>query len=207
MVRNRMTSSAREAAPSQRNRSLFGRLDALVSATIGLTITTLCALPAVAADTLELIPDYALFGLIQGKPGLGSLWIMLIGFVILIFPLNALIFQPIFRALDERAERIQGARERSANLEREADGVLERYETAIREARAESEATRQGQLASAREEQAVLTAQARGESESELEQARASLNASLEDARAALRVDAEDLASAAAEQVLGRALS
>jgi len=203
MLQNRMTSSAREAAPSRRVRPALGRLDALAAA----TITTLCAVPAAAADTLVLIPDYALFGLIQGKPGLGSLWIMLIGFVVLIFPLNVLIFQPIFRALDERAARIQGARDRSAHLEREADGVLERYETAIREARAESEATRQGQLVTAREEQAVLTAQARGESETELERARATLQASLEDARAALRADAEDLAKAAAEQVLGRALS
>lgn len=212
MVRNRMTSSAREAnsSASQRGESGVRRLPVLAAAAIGLTITTLstlCAVPAVAADKLELVPDYALFGLILDKPGFGSLWIMLIGFVVLIFPLNALIFQPIFRTLDARAERIQGARDRSVQLEHDADGVLARYESAIREARAESEATRQGQLVTAREEQAVLTSQARGESERELEQARARLNDSLDEARASLRADAEDLAKTAAEQVLGRALS
>jgi F-type H+-transporting ATPase subunit b len=132
---------------------------------------------------------------------------MLVGFVVLIFPLNALIFQPIFRALDARADRIQGARGRSAQLQSEADAVLEQYEQAIREARAEAEAARQRQLALAREEQASLTSAARRDAEGELERARADLGRSLEEARNTLRAGAEDLAQAAAEQVLGRALS
>lgn len=164
------------------------------------------AAPSQAADNLELIPDYALFGIFGTDGGLGDLWIMLIGFVLLIFPLNALIFKPIFGALDARAERIQGARERSAQLETEADEVLERYEVAIREARSEGEVARQAQLGRAREEQVTLTTQARGEAEGELERARQALDASLEEARASLRATADELAQAAAEQVLGRAL-
>ena len=165
------------------------------------------AAPALASDKLELVPDYALFGLIGGKPGLGSLWIMLIGFVALILPLNALIFQPIFRALDARADRIKGARKRSAQLEREADRVLTGYENAIRVARAESEAARQVQLGHAREEQMTLTIQARSEAERDLLRARSELGNALEEARTSLRASAQDLAKAAAEQVLGRALS
>jgi F-type H+-transporting ATPase subunit b len=166
------------------------------------------ALPATAAEELVLIPDAGFLGLLPGLgDGLGTLWIMLIGFVVLIFPLNALMFQPIFRALDERAERIQGARDRSTQLQSEADAVLDRYETAIREARSESESQRQGQLATAREEQAVLTTQARSDAEQELERARGELNRSLEEARATLRGSAEDLATAAAERILGRSLS
>ncbi len=201
MVRNKMTSSACAAASSKRGRSLPGRLFVCAAALV------LGAAPAFASDKLELIPDYAFFGLILDKPGFGSLWIMIIGFVALIFPLNKLIFQPIFRALDERADRIQGARDRSTQLDKEADSVLGRYEEAIREARAESETARQGQLAGARDEQAVLTNQARSEANAELEAARISLSRSLEDARTSLRAEAEDLAKAAAEQVLGRALS
>lgn len=161
---------------------------------------------ALAADKLELIPDYAMFGLFGSGPGLGLMWKMLIGFALLVFPLNLLIFQPIFGALNERAERIQGARVRSDQLQREADNVLERYESSIREARSESETNRQEQLLGAREEQNNLTAQARSEAEVELEAARSELGLSLEDARNTLRASAEDLAQAAAEQVLGRAL-
>ncbi|MAG32553.1 MAG: hypothetical protein CL908_16845 [Deltaproteobacteria bacterium] len=177
-------------------------------AVAGLVILSMIgmAAPSLAADNLELIPDYALFGLFGTESGLGDLWIMLIAFVLLIFPLNALLFKPIFSALDARADRIQGARERSGQLEQEADSVLERYETAIHQARSEGEAARQEQLGRAREEQLALTTQARGEAESELERAREELGQSLEEARASLRTSAEDLAQAAAEQVLGRAL-
>ena len=162
---------------------------------------------ALAADSLELIPDFRLFGLFGTGEGLGSLWIMILAFSALIFPLNALIFQPIFRALDERQERIEGARSRSAQLEASAGEVLTRYESAIREARSESEASRQTQLTSAREEQVHLTSQARSEAEQELERARGELSRSLEDARATLRASADDLATTAAEQILGRTLS
>jgi F-type H+-transporting ATPase subunit b len=159
-----------------------------------------------ASENLVLIPDYALFGLF-GQEGIGTLWIMLAGFVVLIFPLNSLLFQPIFRALDARAERIDGARERSVQLENEADQVLERYESAVRSARVEAEAARQAQLGEAREEQATLTTQARTDAEAELERAREELARSLEDARATLRSAADELATQAAEQVLGRTLS
>ena len=128
-------------------------------------------------------------------------------FILLIFPLNQLIFKPIFQSLDERAARIEGARRRSSQLQTEADAVLDRYETAIRDARGDAEQTRQGQLVLAREEQATLTAEARGEAEGELERARAELSQSLEAAKTNLRSSAEDRATAAAEQVLGRALS
>jgi F-type H+-transporting ATPase subunit b len=156
----------------------------------------LLAASASASDKLELIPDY-----------MRTLPILIVGFVLLVFPLNQLIFKPIFRALDERIARIQGARERSGQLQRSADEVLERYETAIREARAESETARQRQLAAAREEQGLLTERARSEAEGEIEQARAELGRSIEEARSSLRASAEDLAQTAAEQVLGRALS
>jgi F-type H+-transporting ATPase subunit b len=195
------------ASPGKTARELrFAALTPLLALAGGVA-STFAANTALASDTLDLIPDYQLFGLFGAGEGLGMLWIMLIGFVLLIFPLNALIFQPIFRALDARAERIQGARDQSNQLEQDADSVLERYETAIREARADSEEARQTQLAGAREEQAALTGEARTTAEDELERARADLNQSLEEARATLRASADDLATAAAEQILGRPLS
>ncbi|MFP6655866.1 MAG: ATP synthase F0 subunit B [Myxococcota bacterium] len=161
---------------------------------------------ASASDKLQLVPDFGLFNWF-GESYFGDLWVMLLGFVLLVFPLNGLIFQPIFRSLDARAEKISGARERSSDLQRQADAVLDRYETAIREARGESEKARQGQLLRAREEQASLTAAARSEAERELEKARGELGRSLEAARTSLRAGAQELAEAAAEQVLGRPLS
>ena len=164
------------------------------------------ARPAAASDNLELIPDYGLFNWI-GESYFGDLWIMIIGFVLLIIPLNEMIFKPIFQSLDARAARIEGARSRSTLLQNEANNVLERYESAIQTARGESEESRQAQLTIAREEQVTLTSQARTEAEGDLVRARADLGRSLEEARTTLRASAEELATAAAEQVLGRPLS
>lgn len=165
------------------------------AAGLALLGSTLFAGSARASDELVLIPDPTL------------LLIMVIAFALLVFPLNALLFKPIFKALDARRDRIQGAQNRSAQLQREADSVLERYETAIREARVESEARRQSMLEDARQEQVTMTATARQEMESELEHARGELERAVVSARETLRSNAEELAQAAAEQVLGRTLS
>jgi len=179
----------------------------LVGLASGLASSVLLAGSAGASENLVIIPDARLFGLFGMGEGLGSMWIMLIGFVVLAFPLNALIFQPIFRALDARAERIQGARDQSSQLDAEANNVLEQYESAIRDARVDAEANRQAELTAAREEQSTMTAQARSDAEAELARARTEMTRSLDEARATLRESAEDLATAAAEQVLGRTLS
>jgi F-type H+-transporting ATPase subunit b len=188
-------------------RHVLARVARIATGTASLVLPTIAARTASASESLSLIPDYAFFGLLSDESGLGTLWVMLAGFTVLIIPLNALIFQPIFRALDARAERIQGARQRSEHLQREADSILQRYETAVRETRGEAEAARQVEILRAREEQVELTSQAKQEAERQLESARTDLAASLESARAGLRASAEDLARAAAEQVLGRALS
>ncbi len=189
-VRNRMRSiSRRWLLP------LESRRGALSKAILASILSSLGAESALASSELVLMPDWPLLA------------ILLVGFVVLIFPLNALLFQPIFRALDARAERIAGARERSSKLERQAEEVLDRYQSAIRQARSESESDRQAGLERAREEQNQLTEAARAEAAREVERARREMSQAVEEARSGLRASAEELAQAAAEQVLGRALS
>ena len=158
-------------------------------------LLALTASPAHASGELVLIPDV-------------SMMVVMIGlFVVLIFPVNALIFKPIFHALDERAGRISGARQRAEHIDREASDVLDRYEAAIREARQEAEATRKEQIGATRTEQLSVAAGARERAESQIEQARAELASALDEARQGLRGSAEGLARIAAEQILGRTLS
>jgi F-type H+-transporting ATPase subunit b len=128
-------------------------------------------------------------------------------FALLIFPVNALLFKPVFRVMDERAEKIGGARRRAERLEREAETILSNYEGAVREAREQAEVDRRSLLDAARSEHASLTRAARTEAERELEHAREELGRSLSDARATLRAGAEELAPLVAERVLGRSLS
>jgi len=155
----------------------------------------LCTAPAHAAGDLVLFPEPQL------------LLMLIVFFVALVFPINNLIFKPIFQALDEREERIAGARQRAVHIEAEADKVLARFEAAIREARSGAEVARKEHVTQARGEQASIGAAARAEAEQRVEAARAELERSLAEARSGLQATSRDLAAAAAESILGRPLS
>jgi F-type H+-transporting ATPase subunit b len=136
---------------------------------------------------------------------------MLIGliafFALLIAPVDRLLFQPLLRVLDERAQRIEGTRGRASRLVRQAEELLSRYERSVRETRDEAELQRKRALEAARAQGGARTSSARGEAEREIEAARGEILAALAGARAALRAEARELANEAAARVLGRPLS
>ncbi len=164
-----------------------------IAATIpALAIGLLVALPVQASgDSLEIFPDERIFYLI-------------VLFVLLVFPVNKLLFHPIFRVLDERDARIEGARKRAAQIGAEAEATLGRYRSAVRSAREEAESGRKQVLEEARREQAQLTGSVRSEAEAEINRAREEVAGALDDARSQLREQAQELAREAATRVLGR---
>lgn len=127
-------------------------------------------------------------------------------FLLLIFPVNQLLFKPIFRVLDEREQSIEGTRSRAEQLERDAAEALASYEKQVHKVRDESEQQRRSLLETARSEGLRATGEARAGVERELESARGEIEASLEAARATLRGQSQELAREAASRVLGRAL-
>jgi len=180
----------REAGPPAISRLERGARAALV---LGLAV----ALPVAASAAeggLVLTPEPAL------------LVALILLFVLLVAPVNALVFKPLLRVLDEREERIAGTRARAAKLEGDASELLARYERSVADTREESERARRALLEEVRAEAQRETAAARGEAESRIEQARREVADSLEGARATLRAEARELARQAAAQVLGRAL-
>jgi F-type H+-transporting ATPase subunit b len=158
-------------------------------------VSALAALPAQASDTLELMPDPIVTG------------ILLIAFIIIIFPLNSLIFQPLIRVMEEREEKIGGARTRAEQVQQQAQEALDRYEESIRTAHEEATAERRRKLDVARSEMQAVTAKAKEEATADISRAREELGASLGEARDTLRGSAEELATLAAERILGRSLS
>jgi F-type H+-transporting ATPase subunit b len=150
---------------------------------------------AAAGDNLVLVPQ-----LVDRMLPLVAL------FCLLVIPVNQLIFKPLFRVLDERAERIDGARKRAERLEREADEVLTRYERSVQEVREEAEVERRAHLDRARAESQDNTGAVRAEADQEIARARRALAESLESARETLRAQARELAREAAARVLGRAV-
>ena len=171
------------------NRHSFSSIAAAIPA---LAIGLLVALPVQASgDSLEIFPDERIFYL-------------MVLFVLLVFPVNKLLFHPIFRVLDERDARIEGARKRAAQIGAEAEATLGRYRSAVRSAREEAESDRKQVLEEARREQAELTGSVRSEAEAEINRAREEVAGALDDARSQLREQAQELAREAATRVLGR---
>ncbi len=174
----------------------------------------LVATPALAAGGLSIFPDliedalYSTYGGALVANPLRSTWLQLvILFVMIMFPLNALIFRPLLRTLEQRGEKIEGARGRANALSKQATEVLGRYEAAVGVARREAENVRRQTLETARSEQTRIGAEARGSAEREVAQARAGVAGAVDTARAALRDETERLAREVAAKVLGRPLA
>jgi F-type H+-transporting ATPase subunit b len=158
-----------------------------------------CALFASAAAASEgglvLLPDWT-----------GKLPILIVLFTLLMVPVNAILFKPIFQVLDAREEKTTGTRERAGKIREDAEETLAEYESAVREVRAEAEQARKSEAAAAREENATLVGAARAEAERQLERAKTELEEELAQSRQTLRAGTQSLADEAASRVLGRAL-
>jgi F-type H+-transporting ATPase subunit b len=173
----------------------LGLVSRVLAATgLGLLLSLAIVAPAQASAALELIPN---------PPTLIGLILFFIGLVVVT---NALIFKPIFKALDERSSRVEGARQRAEEADLESDALLQRYEAAIHEARNEAETKRKNKLGHAREEQLGMAEVARGQAEAQVEAARETLAAALATAREGLKATSREIAQAVATRVIGRDL-
>ncbi len=166
-----------------------------LTAAIAMLVLDAASAQAASEGGLVLVPD------------LQTLIVRIVAFALLILPMNALVFKPVFRVLDARRERIDGACRRAAQLGREADAVLARYQAAVREVEESAEHERRQRLDEARRERGATTARARADAEGEIERARREVKLALGEARATLRSEAEELAREVAQRVLGRAVS
>jgi len=131
---------------------------------------------------------------------------LIVLFVLMIVPVNRLILRPLLGVLEEREERIAGARVRADALRREADAVLSGYQARIADARAESELERRGTLDEARGRNGERVREARGAAETRIATARREVGTALEQARSQLRAQSDALARQVAERMLGRSL-
>lgn len=190
MHKRRSGGSGRETS----RRSIANRFGTAAERAFLVALLFASASPAHAAADLPLVPDPV------------TLPLRLFLFVCLVFVCNALIFKPVFAALDERTRRVDGARKRAEEVEQESDALLKRYEAALREARAEADSDRKNTLGHAREEQLGMAEAARALAEAKVEEARAGLEAALVTAREGLKAASRDIAQAVAARVIGREL-
>lgn len=145
---------------------------------------------------LVLLPDFR-----------GLLPALILFFALLILPVNRLILLPLLQVLDQRADRIEGARGRAERLVREAEELATRHRDSILQAREQAEQQRRQLLDDVRARVGGEIGGVRSEVEAEVERARAELAQALEEARVQLRGTAQELASQIATRILGRPLS
>ncbi len=166
-----------------------------VRAFLAVVVWILAALPAHGVEQLELAPDVV------------TVPVLIIFFVVVTLIVNPLIFRPLMKVMDDRAERIDGARRRADQVQQQAEEALGRYEESIRAAHDEATGERRRRMDAAREELVRLTNLAKEEAHREVTRAREELSTSADEARESLREAAGDLAALAAERILGRSLA
>ncbi len=154
----------------------------------------LTAGPAHAAASLVLIPD------------LPTLLINFAVLLLLIYPVNRLLLQPLVAVLEEREARTVGATERAESLVGESADARNTVEQRLSAVRAEAQARRAAVLAEADQEERQLVGAAREAAGREIDAVRAGVADELRQASAALKDDARGLAREAASRILGREL-
>lgn len=164
------------------------RLVGAVATAIGL----LAPGAAHAAGALNIIPEPA--KVVQ----------LLVLFVILVPALNVLLFRPLLRVLEEREQRIDGARTRARELAAQTAELLARHDEAIRQAREVAHVEQVQIVEAARGSHRAAVGEARAAAEREVAGARAELTRAAEDVRASLGAEAEPIAREIAARLLGR---
>lgn len=135
-----------------------------------------------------------------------TLLIQLANFLLLMFLLNRLLFRPMMRVLEERRERTEGRRKKAEQLDAEAEAVWSDYQKRIQEAKADADRIRSELVRQADAERQKTVEAATRQAEKTVTEIRARVRAEAEEARGVLRAEAERLASAMAEQILGRSV-
>jgi F-type H+-transporting ATPase subunit b len=130
--------------------------------------------------------------------------IILVTFLLLMAVLDAVVFRPVLRLLDEREARTHGAVDEAKALEAEAASALAEYERRVGDARDQAAAeTAAARKRAADDERRVLDL-ARADAAARVEQIEREVAAAATQARAGLAGQARDLARSIAEKLLGR---
>lgn len=134
----------------------------------------------------------------------GSIIAAIIIFVLLIFALDRLLFRPLLHVMDERQVRTSGTvAEANRRMQHYAE-LLERYQSAIKEARAEGyRIQEQARFEGMRKRSEMLEA-ARAGAESLIRESRESIRDQVHAAKAQLESEAQGLARTIAAAILKR---
>lgn len=149
---------------------------------------------AFAENSIQLVPD-------------GTLFLHILIILVMVFVLNATLFKPINRILEERERRTRGRSGEAHDILQRVEEKVTQYERTLREARAEGyRLTEQERAAAISERQARLSA-IRDEISRSVAEEKEAVHAQVEEARATLEQEARRLAAEIGSQILHRPIS
>lgn len=135
-----------------------------------------------------------------------TLWLQAGNFLLLILLLELLLYRPLQAIMDQRQARVDGARQRSAELEAQIAERQEVFDERLEQARDEARQVRHAALEEAHRQQTRLIGEAHDQAAQSLEQVRREIAARLQTETAQMRALATRLGDEVAARLLGRPL-
>lgn len=149
---------------------------------------------AFAENSIQLVPD-------------GTLFLHIILILVMVFVLNATLFKPINRILEEREKRTGGRSHEARDILQRVEEKTVNYERTLREARAEGYRLMEQVRAEAMQERQLALNNVREEVSRLVLEQKEAIRAQVEDARNRLASDARLIAVEIGSRILHRPLS
>lgn len=147
-----------------------------------------------AENSIQLVPD-------------GTIFLHIAIILVMVYVLNATLFKPINKILEEREKSTRGRSGEANEILRRVEDGLSNYERTLREARAEGYRLMEQERASAMSERQKMLNAIREEVGHNLDEQKKELSAQAEEARLTLATDSRRLAAEIGAQILHRQLS
>ena len=149
---------------------------------------------AFAENSIQLVPD-------------GTLILHIIIILLMVFVLNATLFKPINRILEERERRTRGRSGEAHDILQSVEEKLSHYERTLRDARSEGYRLMEQERAVAVSERQAKLSALRDEINESVAKQKEVIHQQVEEARATLGEDARRLATEIGSQILHRPIS
>lgn len=149
---------------------------------------------AFAENSIQLVPD-------------GTLILHIVIILVMVFVLNATLFKPINRILEEREKRTRGRSGEAHDILNRVEEKLARYEQTLRSTRAEGYRLMEQEHAVAMQERQARLNAAREEINQSVAEQKEAVHAQAEEARATLKNEAQRIAAEIGARILNRPIS
>jgi F-type H+-transporting ATPase subunit b len=149
---------------------------------------------AFAENSIQLVPD-------------GTLFLHIAIILVMVFILNATLFKPINRILEEREKRTRGRSGEASDILQSVEEKLAHYEQTLRKTRVEGYRLMEQKRTIAMNERQSKVSEVREEINRSVVEQKEAIHAQAEEARATLDLEARRIATEIGAQILHRPIS